>query len=121
MIPHPTPGRTTMQEARFDAAVVEGILARVYRRDHRPFVMALDGPGGSGKSTLARELAAAFTGRAAIVEGDDFYADLDDDYRASLSAPDGYREYFDWARLREQVFVPANAGETVIYQRYDWG
>ena len=74
------------KETRFDRAVIGGTLARVRPVAGRAFVVALDGPGGSGKSTLARELAAAYDGRAAVVEGDDFYADLDDDYRAGLDA-----------------------------------
>jgi uridine kinase len=107
-------------ETLFGSDVVGDILARVERLDGRPFVVVLDGPGGSGKSTLARELAQTYTGRVAIVEGDDFYADLDDGYRASLDAEGGYREYFDWGRLREQVLVPARAGAAIRYQRYDW-
>jgi uridine kinase len=83
-------------------------------------VVALDGPGGSGKSTLARELAAAYDGPAAVVEGDDFYADLAENYRASLDAKGGYREYFDWRRLRDQVLIPARQGRPTEYQRYDW-
>ena len=80
----------------------------------------LMGVNGSGKSTLARELAETYDGPAAVVEGDDFYADLDEGYRAGLDAKGGYREYFDWQRLRDQVFVPARQGRPVSYQRYDW-
>ena len=109
------------EETHFDRAVIDDILARLHPVAGRPFVVAIDGPGGSGKSTLARELAAAYDGLAAVVEGDDFYADLDDDYRAGLDAKDGYREYFDWQRLRDQVFVPARQGRPIKYQRYDWG
>jgi uridine kinase len=109
------------EETYFDRAVIDDILARLHPVAGRAFVVALDGPGGSGKSTLARELAAAYDGLAAVVEGDDFYADLDDDYRAGLDAKDGYREYFDWQRLRDQVFVPARQGRPIKYQRYDWG
>ena len=108
------------EETHFDRAAIDDILARLHPVAGRAFVVALDGPGGSGKSTLARELAAAYDGPAAVVEGDDFYADLDDDYRAGLDAKDGYREYFDWQRLRDQVFVPARQGRPVKYQRYDW-
>lgn len=109
------------EETHFDRAVIDDILARLHPVAGRPFVVAIDGPGGSGKSTLARELAAAYDGLAAVVEGDYFYADLDDDYRAGLDAKDGYREYFDWQRLRDQVFVPARQGRPIKYQRYDWG
>ncbi len=96
------------------------ILASVRPVAGRAFVVVLDGPGGSGKSTLARELAAAYDGQAAVVAGDDFYAELDDSYRAGLDAEGGYREYFDWRRLRDQVLRPARQGRPVRYQRYDW-
>jgi uridine kinase len=107
-------------EDHVDAATVSAVLSRVSVREGRPFVAVLDGPGGSGKSTLARDLAANFAGSVAIVQGDDFYADLDDDYRASLDPEAGYREYFDWQRLRRQVLAPAREGTAVTYQRYDW-
>lgn len=105
---------------RFSDITIKEVLARVERFNHRPFVMVLDGPGGSGRSTLARELAEGFRGSVAIVQGDDFYADLDDDYRMNLDAEGGYRDYFDWNRLREQVLVPARGGRSIEFQRYDW-
>lgn len=108
------------KETHFDRAVIDNILARLHPIAGRAFVVVLDGPGGSGKSTLARELAIAYEGPAQVVEGDDFYADLADDYRASLDAQGGYREYFDWQRLRDQVLIPAREGRPVEYQRYDW-
>ncbi len=108
------------EETQFDRAAIDDILTRFHPVAGRAFVVALDGPGGSGKSTLARELAAAYDGLAVVVEGDDFYADLDDDYRARLDAKDGYREYFDWQRLRDQVFVPTRQSRPIKYQRYDW-
>jgi uridine kinase len=108
------------KETHFDRAVIDDILARLHPVAGRAFVVVLDGPGGSGKSTLARELAAAYDGPAVVVEGDDFYADLDEDYRASLDAKGGYREYFDWRRLRDQVLIPVRQGRPTEYQRYDW-
>lgn len=107
-------------EEHFDAATISMVLSRVKAQQDRPFLMVLDGPGGSGKSTLAHDLAKSFKGSVAVVQGDDFYADLDYDYRASLDAEAGYREYFDWQRLRNQVFAPARVGATIKYQRYDW-
>ena len=108
------------KETQFDRAIIDDILARLHPIAGRAFVVVLDGPGGSGKSTLARELAAAYAGPAAVVEGDDFYADLAEDYRAGLDAKGGYREYFDWQRLRDQVLIPARQGQSIEYQRYDW-
>ncbi len=108
------------RETHFDRAVIDDILARLHPVAGRAFVVVLDGPGGSGKSTPPRELAAAHDGPAAVVEGDDFYADLADSYRASLDAKGGYREYFDWRRLRDQVLIPARQGRPIEYQRYDW-
>ncbi len=110
----------TAVQTRFDPSVVDRVIARIEHVEGRPFTVAVDGPGGSGKSTLAGELAAAFPGRAIVVHGDDFYADLDAEYRASLDAGAGYREYFDWRRLRDQVLAPARAGAAIEYQRYDW-
>ncbi len=86
------------EETQFDRAAIDDILTRFHPVAGRAFVVALDGPGGS----------------------DDFYADLDDDYRARLDAKDGYREYFDWQRLRDQVFVPTRQSRPIKYQRYDW-
>jgi uridine kinase len=107
-------------EGQFERSVIDGVLAKVRTIAGRSFVIAIDGPGGSGKSTLAREIEAAYGGSAAVVEGDDFYADLTEDYRISLDAEGGYQEYFDWQRLRDQVLLPASTGQVVRYQRYDW-
>lgn len=88
----------------------------------RPFIVAVDGLGGSGKTTLARSLKTRWdaSGTAFIVEGDDFYANLDETYRVNLNAEMGYREYFDWRRLKHHVFLPARRGEKISYQKYDW-
>ncbi len=109
------------RDGHFDPSVIDKITARVQAVTGRPFVIAIDGPGGSGKSTLARQVEAAYEGAAAVVEGDDFYADLDDDVRLSLDATGGYERYFDWQRLRDAVFIPAREGLALRYQRYDWG
>lgn len=88
---------------------IEGVLRQAKSR----VVIGIDGPGGSGKSTIARRLAQAIG--AVVVEGDDFY-------QPSGSRPShgdfGYR--FDLDRLRQQVLIPAAAGLTVRYQKYDW-
>lgn len=111
---------TVAHEVHFDRAVIDDILARVQAIAGRPFVIAIDGPGGSGKSTLAHQLEAEYAGNAAVVNGDDFYADLDDGYRLTLDAEGGYEGYFGWQRLRDEVFIPANEGLPISYQRYDW-
>jgi hypothetical protein len=85
-------------------------------------VIAIDGPGGSGKSTLAAELSARMEGRGqvTVVHGDDFYRPMAAGGRLLVSPWDGYRLYFDWQRLRDQVLAPLVAGTPGRYQRYDW-
>jgi uridine kinase len=85
-------------------------------------LVAIDGPGGSGKSTLAAELSARLQGQGqvTVVHGDDFYRPMPAEERLLLSPPDGYRLYFDWQRLRDQVLAPLAAGTPGRYQRYDW-
>lgn len=85
----------------------------------RPLLVAIDGGGGAGKSTFARELAAALH-QATVVEGDDFYRVIDEAERRELSADAGYRRYFDWERLRDEVLVPLRNGKTARYRRFDW-
>jgi uridine kinase len=85
-------------------------------------LVAIDGPGGSGKSTLAAVLAARLraAGPVTVVAGDDFYRPMAFDARLRLSPQEGYQQYFDWQRLRDQVLVPLAAGRSADYQRYDW-
>jgi len=85
-------------------------------------VVAIDGPGGSGKSTLAAELRERLggLGQITVVHGDDFYRPMAADDRLLLSPQDGYTQYFDWQRLRDQVLIPLAAGTAGQYQRYDW-
>lgn len=60
------------------------------------------------------------TERAAVVHGDDFYRPMPVKERLLLGPRDGYDQYFDWQRLRDQVLVPLNSGRAAHYQRYDW-
>jgi uridine kinase len=85
-------------------------------------LVAIDGPGGSGKSTLAAELGERLRGlgQVTIVHGDDFYRPLAAEDRLRLSPQDGYAQYFDWQRLRDQVLSRLAAGIAGQYQRYDW-
>lgn len=93
-------------------------LVRAVNR--RPLVVGVDGQSGAGKSTFARAVVPLLAG-AVVVEGDDFYRDMDSRRRAALSPADGVQHYFDWQRLRSDVLEPARRGaSTLRYQRYDW-
>jgi uridine kinase len=85
-----------------------------------PVVMvAIDGAGGAGKSTLANAIA-AMLGRVAIVRVDDFYRPLHGDQRAAADPEYGYRNYFDWPRIRDSALIPLRAGMAARFQRLDW-
>jgi len=81
-------------------------------------VVGIDGRSAAGKSTFAGRLATTLPG-ATIVHGDDFYRVMREEHRAALTAPEGYDQYFDWQRLRDEVLVPARHGE-FTYRLYDW-
>lgn len=85
----------------------------------RIVVVAIDGAGGAGKSTLAGAIRDAL-GTVSIVRVDDFYRPLHDDERAALDPEHGYRNYFDWERMRTQAIRPLRAGASAKYQPYDW-
>jgi uridine kinase len=102
---------------------VERIALAIEGRMHAGFALvAIDGTGGAGKSTLAAALARRLGGpdRAAIVHGDDFYRPMPARRRQLLSPQEGYDQYFDWQRLRDQVLAPLASGQAARYQRYDW-
>ncbi|MFJ1869473.1 hypothetical protein ACIOD1_33295 [Streptomyces sp. NPDC088097] len=84
-----------------------------------PRIVAIDGAGGSGKTTLAAALAGHLDG-AVIVHVDDFYRPMPDRERERLDAEQGYRCYFDWERLRDQVLIPLRDDRAARYQIYDW-
>lgn len=85
----------------------------------RTVLVAVDGAGGSGKSTLADRLAGHIRS-CAVVRGDDFYRPMDAGTRLLLDAESGYRQYFDWQRLRAEVLDPLARGSSATFRRYDW-
>jgi uridine kinase len=95
-------------------AVCELIAARPPAR-----FIAIDGAGGAGKSTLARGVAAALPS-VSIIRVDDFYRPLHGDVRAAADPEYGYRNYFDWERLRDDALIPLRAGKVARFQRLDW-
>lgn len=98
----------------------ETLRALVSAVERRPVLVGIDGQGGAGKSTFARAVVGSL-GAAVVVEGDDFYRDMDDDERAALDPAAGVEQYFDWQRLRREVLEPVRRGDpTLRYQRYDW-
>src|SRR5580658_535547 len=82
-------------------------------------VVAIDGAGGAGKSTLAAGIRDALVD-VSIVRADDFYRPLHDDRQALADAEYGYRNYFDWERIRAEALVPLRAGRDASFQPYDW-
>jgi uridine kinase len=97
------------------------LVGLVFSASRRPLLVGVDGQGGAGKSTLARALSNALAERSVVVEGDDFYSDIDWDERALFEPADAYERNFDWQRLRDQVLLPVRqAARTLRYQRYDW-
>ena len=86
----------------------------------RHLVVALDGPGGAGKSTIARKLGERCD-LLSIVNGDDFFAPMEEQARMALSPECGYRRYFDWLRMRRELLEPLSRGDRARYQRHDWG
>ncbi|HWG28662.1 uridine kinase family protein [Actinospica sp.] len=112
-----------MTSARESATL---IAAEVSSRTLDGFALiGIDGTGGSGKSALARELAELLGGpdgatAATIVNGDDFYREMDPEERLRLGPAEGYELYYDWERLREEVLAPLTSGHSASYRRYDW-
>lgn len=101
--------------ATFDISPLLGHLTRV-ATSH--CVIAIDGVGCAGKTTLAAQMAEALGAR--IVHFDDFYRVLDPATRESLNPRDGYQNYFDWERLRNDLLIPLKMGQTGCFRKYDW-
>jgi phosphoribulokinase len=101
--------------------VLAAIRAAASSTVGRAVVVGVDGPSGAGKSTLARAIAIELGSRLAVIEGDDFYADIDWAVRARFAPAESYSRNFDWQRLHDQVLAPARDGHSSLrYQRYDW-
>jgi len=84
----------------------------------RPLVIALDGPSAAGTTTLGTRLGLRLA--ASVVAGDDFYRDIPEVQRWSLTATHGVEEYFDWQRLRHEVLEPLRAGRPARYHPFSW-
>lgn len=97
---------------------VAALAAHVLKGPHapdRPFLMALDGRSGVGKSTLAAALGKRL--KAAVIEGDDFYAggiELRNDRAEARAAA-----CIDWTRQR-QVLQAVRGGQDVAWRAFDW-
>ncbi len=85
----------------------------------RPFLIAIDGHSAAGKTTLSSQLRDEIPD-VSVVHADDFYRVMDPVERKTLDAAGGYRLYFDWERLRDQVLEPLSTGSVANYQKYDW-
>lgn len=84
-----------------------------------PLLVAIDGLGGAGKSTFAAELSAHLP-NSCIVGVDDFYRPMEHANRSKLVPQDGYKQHFDWQRLRDEVLKPLIRRRRARFRRYDW-
>ena len=84
-----------------------------------PLFIAIDGAGGAGKSSLARRMQDELTD-VSIIEMDDFYRPVDASIRRIWSPVEGYQNFFDWMRLRDQVLKPMQNGIAPRFQMFDW-
>ena len=88
----------------------------------RPVVVAIDGPSCAGKSILAT--AVALRSGATVLDGDDFYRNmlprLAPSQREAMPDAAVVDAVIDWERLRDQALLPLRAGESAIFQPYDW-
>ena len=93
-------------------------------RPERPLLVAIDGHSAAGKSTLAATLQdlleASGLDKVTVVHMDDFYRVMPEPLRATLGAEEGYEQYYDPQRLREEVLEPLSSGKTSRYRRYNW-
>ncbi len=105
-----------MKSEQFDDAVA--LLKKLYR-DEQFVLVAVDGHSAAGKFTFARKLQAALRD-VQLVHGDDFYRVMSKTERFKLAAPQGYRRYYDWERLEQQVLAPLAARREARYRAYSW-
>ena len=105
-----------MRPGSFDKAVS---LIRKLGQDEQFVLIAVDGHSAAGKSTLARKLQTTLAG-VQLVHGDDFYRVMPETERFDLNASEGYRRYFDWERLEQQVLSPLAARQEAHYRVYNW-
>ena len=105
----------------FPRSDLDRVLGLIAQRSstHSPLLVAIDGLGGAGKSTFAAELSAHLP-NSGIVGIDDFYRPMERTDRSNLAPQDGYEQYFDWRRLREEVLEPLGRQLGVRFRRYDW-
>jgi uridine kinase len=103
---------------RSDLDRVLGLIAQ--RSSTRsPLLVAIDGLGGAGKSTFATELSAHLP-NSGIVGVDDFYRPMEHANRFKLASQGGYKQHFDWQRLRDEVLEPLSRRRRARFRRYDW-
>lgn len=99
-------------------AVVSAVRERRDATRSGVLMVALDGRSGAGKSTLAAAIAEAV--EAAVVHVDDFYRDMPDTDRLTLSPTQGVERYFDWERLRDEALAPLVREQPALFGCFDW-
>ena len=105
-----------MRSDSFDEAV--SLISKLAQGEQLVLI-AVDGHSAAGKSTFARRLQHTLLG-AQLVHGDDFYRVMSETERFDLDASEGYRRYFDWERLEQQVLSPLAARQEARYRVYNW-
>ena len=97
--------------ARFFSALLE--TAKILRNRERA-VIAIDGRCGSGKTTLSALMEQVFDCR--VFHMDDFYLPWPRRAENWMTVPGGN---MDLERFRTEILIPAFAGQTVCYRRFD--
>jgi len=75
---------------------------------------------GRARPGPALALAVGLRFSASVVAGDDFYRDMPEEQRWTLTAAQGVAEYFDWQRLRHELLEPLRAGRAARYRPFSW-
>ncbi len=83
-----------------------------------PLVVALDGRSGVGKSTLAARIGTML--RAAVIDGDDFFAGGDDEVWAARTPVERAEFGIDWRRLRAEALEPLISGRSAAWLPFNW-